>query len=242
MKRIMKKIKLISLLFLSLGVAWLSACGPVASPEPTVTPVDEAAIQTSAVETFVAEITASAPTTTPIPSPTVTPAPTLTPEATLTPTATLSDDAYYQVLDANQASQLLPDYIAFYLVFPLDPESCSYSMRPVLARPYPERTGDVVADVTTALNLLFKFNLPNLGVFTNPLLPANHNLVDITVTGGSMTLYLGGDPARTDNPCINHQMRDQIFATIRQIADDFGIYDVVPYLDSNLYDDYMIGK
>ncbi len=234
--------KLICLLYLFLGVMGLSACGPVASPEPTVTPVDEAAIQTSAVETFVAEITASAPTVTPLPSLTATPVPTLTPEATLTPTATLSDDVYYQVLDANQASQLLPDYIAFYLVFPLDPESCSYSMRPVLARPYPQRTGDVVTDVTAALNLLFKFNLPNLGVFTNPLLPANHNLVNITVTGGSMTLYLGGDPARTDDKCINHQMRDQIFTTIRQIADDFGIYDVVPYLDSNLYDDYMIGE
>jgi hypothetical protein len=220
----------------------LSACGPAATPEPTITPVDEAAIQTAAVETFVAEITASAPTQTPLPSPTATLVPTPTLEPTLTPTATLSDDAFYKVLDSNQANQLLPNYIAFYLVFPLDPESCSYSMRPVLPQPYPERTGDVVADVTTALNLLFKFNFSNLGVFTNPLLPANHKLVSITVTGGSMAVYLTGDPARTDDPCINHQMRDQIFTTIRQIAKDYGINDIVPYLDSHLYDDYMIGE
>jgi len=225
-----------------LTIMGLSSCGPKSTPEPTVTPVDESPIQTSAVETFVAQITASAPTQTPPPSLTAIPAPTLTPEPTLTPTATLSEAAFYKVLDANQAAQLLPEYIAFYLVFPLDPESCSYSMRPVMPQPYQERTGDVVADVTSALNLLFKFNLPNLGVFANPLLPANHKLVDLTVTGGSMAVYLTGDPARTDDKCINHQMRDQIFATIREIAKDFSIYDIVPYLDADLYDDYMLGE
>jgi hypothetical protein len=174
--------------------------------------------------------------------PTQTPKPTQTPEPTLTPTATLSEAAFYRVLDANQASQLLPVYIAFYVVFPLDLENCSYSMRPVMPQPYQERTGDVAADVTTALNLLFKLNVSNLGVFTNPLLPASHQLVDITVSGGSMAVYLTGDPARTDDKCVNHQMRDQIFTTIRQIAKDFGINDIVPYLDDHLYDDYMIGE
>ena len=220
----------------------LNACSPMVSPEPTITPVDEAAIQTAAVETYAADLTASAPTVTPIPSPTATLTPTLTPEPTLTPTASLPADAGYKVLDSSQAAQLLPTYIAFYLVYPVDAGSCSYYMRPVLAQPYRVRTGDVVADVTTALNLLFSFNLPNIGDFTNPLRPASHTLVSITINGGSMTLYLTGDPARTNDKCTNHQMRDQIFSTIRQITNDAGIYDVVPFLDTNLYDDYMIGE
>ena len=226
----------------------LSACGAPLPSEPTVTTMDEGAIQTAAVQTFIAEITASAPTETPLPSPTVTSLPTATltptqiPEPTLTPIPTVSEGAYYKVLNSDEAAQLLPTYIAFYLVYPLDPENCSYTMRPILALTYPQRTGDVVADVTTALNLLFQFSLSNMGVFTNPLLPASHKLVNITVSGSSMAVYLTGDPARTDNRCTNHQMRDQIFTTIRQIAKDFGINDIVPYLDTNLYDDYMIGE
>jgi len=242
----MKKPTLILLRFFSLGIMGLSSCNPAVTA--TVTPVDQSAIETAAVATYIAAVTASAPTETPVPPPTETPLPTQTPEPTwtpeptITPTATLLDGAYYKALDSNEASQLLPDYIAFYLVFPIDPENCSYYMRPVLTQPYLPRTNDVATDVTTALNLLFRFNFPNLGVFTNPLLPADHKVVSITVNGGSMAVYLTGNPARTDDPCTNRQMRDQIFTTIRQIAKNFGIYDIVPYLDTMLYDDYMIGE
>ena len=242
----MKKTTLILLRLFLLAIMGLSACSPAVMV--TVTPVDQFVIETAAVGTYIAEITASAPTETPIPPPTETlfptqtPEPTWTPEPTITPTATLLDGAYYKALDSNEASQLLPDYIAFYLVFPIDLENCSYYMRPVMTQPFLPRTGDVATDVTTALNLLFRFSLPNLGVFENPLLPADHKVVSITVNGGSMAVYLTGGAARTDDPCTNHQMRDQIFTTIRQIAKDFGIYDIVPYLDTMLYDDYMIGE
>ncbi|PWH11990.1 MAG: hypothetical protein DDG60_15435 [Anaerolineae bacterium] len=93
----MKRIILLTL------VLFLVACDS-ATASPTVTPVDVAAIQTSVVQTVVAQATQTAlalPTHTPEPSPlptaTVPPPPpeTPTPEITLSPTPALCDDAIY---------------------------------------------------------------------------------------------------------------------------------------------------
>ncbi len=91
----MKRIILLTLTLL------LAACGSAVT-EPTVTPVDVNAIQTSVVETVMAQATQTAqavPTSTPEPSPepTDTPVPLPTTPATpeITPTQGLCDDAIY---------------------------------------------------------------------------------------------------------------------------------------------------
>lgn len=70
---------------------FLAACSGAAPASPTVTPVDVQAVQTSVVETIVADITQTAlaqptqtsipPTETPVPPPTETPLPEATPTA-----------------------------------------------------------------------------------------------------------------------------------------------------------------
>lgn len=86
------------LLFLTL---LLAACGSAVT-EPTVTPVDVNAIQTSVVQTVMAQAARTAqavPTNTPQPSPTATetpiPPPTEPPAPEATPTRGLCDDAIY---------------------------------------------------------------------------------------------------------------------------------------------------
>jgi len=77
----------------------LTACG--ATPEPTVTPVDIGAIQTSAVATTIAGVTQTAAAYTPTPeaTPTITETPTLavteTPAITATPTVNICDEMVF---------------------------------------------------------------------------------------------------------------------------------------------------
>jgi hypothetical protein len=83
-------------LLLLLVVVLLAACTPSQPVEPTPTPVDVSAIQTSVVQTVVAGVTETiealppTPTDTPLP-PTATLSP--TPEFTLTPTVNICDDS-----------------------------------------------------------------------------------------------------------------------------------------------------
>ncbi len=77
----MKKHSLLFSMIVILPALILSACGSAATPTPLPTPtaVDIPAIQTAAVQTFIAQITADAPTITPTPAVTDTPiAPTAT--------------------------------------------------------------------------------------------------------------------------------------------------------------------
>jgi len=228
-------------LLLGMLVSLLGACGSPSGGLPTST-VDVASLQTAAVGTFVAGLTAAVPTATETPPPTSTPTQTGTP---LPPTSTFTatpTDVLFNVLNAVEEAEYLPTHIAFYVISPISAPECTYYMRPVIAAPYPLKTGDVIVDVTAALTALFRFNFSEPGGFPNPMLPASLQVTGVTREGGSMTVHLTGNPARTDDKCTNRQMRDQLVTTIHRIANGFGIYDIVIWLDTNLYDDYMIGE
>lgn len=223
----------------------LTGCS-VFSPSATPTPVDIGAIQTAGVSTFVAELTQNAPTITPTtaitetftPSPSETLMPTSTPTVTFTPTGTIEP---YLVLNGSNTSELLPTHIAFYVINPVSEDPCTFYLKPVLPYPYPERTGNLVADVTSALNILFSVKQQYIGVFPNPFSASGHTLKSIVVNGYRMDIYITGGPGRTDNLCTNRQMRDQMFKTVHQISDTYGVTEVIIWLDGLLYDDYMIG-
>jgi hypothetical protein len=218
----------------------------VFSQEATPTPADIGAIQTAGVSTFIAEITRNAPTITPTeaitetftPSPTETRLPTSTPTVTTTPTVTIEP---YLVLNASNTSELLPTHLAFYVINPVSENPCNFYLKPVLPYPYPERSGNLVADVTSALNILFSVKQQYIGIFPNPFSASGHILSSIKVDGYRMDIYITGWPGRTDNLCTNRQMRDQMFKTVHQISDTYGVTDVIIWLDNLLYDDYMIG-
>jgi hypothetical protein len=80
----------------------LSACGPSTTPSPTPTPVDVGAVATSAIQTFVAQLTQDAPTVTPTPIATATPITTATstqPRVTLAPPTAASCNGATYVAD-----------------------------------------------------------------------------------------------------------------------------------------------
>jgi len=224
-----------------LVVFGLGACSASSNYQSAIATLSVQEIQTIAVQTFYMELTLKAPTETGTPIPSLTPTQTETPEPTYTPTIT-PIVMLYRVLNSSEAASLLPTNIAFYLIVPEAGKECTYYMRPVLAYPYPQRTGVVTEDISTALKMLFAMNEANLGVFLNPLAPAGHRVISVLQEGSSLVVNFTGNPARTDNPCTNRQMRDQIYTTVSRIARDFGIYDIVMWVDSMLYDDFMIGE
>jgi hypothetical protein len=223
----------------------LYGCGSASTPTATPTPVDIGAIQTASISTFVADLTRNAPTITPTEtaSPTFTASPTenILPSAspTVTLTATLPPNPYLLLDSSNMA--LLPDHIAFYVISPVSENPCNFYLKPVLPYPYPNRTGNLVADVTSALNILFSVNTYYIGGYPNPFAPSGHSLVSMKVDAYRMDIYITGSPARTDNPCTNRMMRDQLFKTVHEISDAYGVTEVIIWLDGLLYDDYMIG-
>jgi len=234
---------------ISLGVVLLTTVlyGCAASTlAATPTPVDIGAIQTAGISTFVADLTRTAPTITPIeivsstisPSPSQTLIPTTTPTSTFAPTATINP---YLILDTSNTTEQLPTHIAFYVINPVSDNPCNFYLKPVLPYPFPQRTGILVADVTTALNILFSVRDQYIGIFPNPLSASGHTLKSIRVVGYRMDIYITGWPGRTDNACTNREMRDQLFKTVHQISDTYGVNDVIIWLDGLLYDDYMIG-
>lgn len=224
---------------------FLSGCAALAPAAPTPTEVDLAAIQTDSVSTFIAGMTLNAPSLTPtlaatqVPTVTDTPQPSATPTETLTPTGTISP---YLVLDARNTADLLPGHIAFYIIEPVSEDPCLYYLKAVLPYPYPERTGVLKTDVTTALNILFNTKTYYIGGYANPFSLSGHSITEIKVNGYRMDITISGNPARTTNTCTNHMMRDQMFKTVHEISDPFGVTEVVIWLNTLLYDDYMIGN
>lgn len=217
----------------------------LSSPTETSTPVDLGAVQTAAISTFAADLTRSAPTVTLIPTITTSPTliPSLTPLQTATPTATYTSVATlnpYLVLDST-TMDLLPTYIPFYVVNPVSDDPCIFYLKPVLSNPFLPRTGKLEADVTTALNNLFWIKESWIGGFPNPFSASGHILVSMTASGNRLDIYITGWPGRTNNTCTNRAMRDQMFKTVHQISDPYGVTDVIIWQDGLLYDDYMIG-
>jgi hypothetical protein len=238
------RILLINLLVFSIFLVGCTAAPPVV----TSTPQDIGAIQTAGVATFIAELTSSTPLILPTETlaPTLTPSQTFTLEPTLIPTATSTPVPTippYLMLDSSNMAELLPGHIPFFVVAPMSEDPCLFYLKPVLRYPYPLRTGNLIADVTTALDILFSVKDYYINGFPNPLAPSGHSLVEIKVNGYRMDILITGAPARTDDPCINRMMRDQIFKTVYAISDEYGFTEVIIWLDTwnMLYDDYMIG-
>ena len=221
----------------------LCSCGFGGSSLPTVNALDMAAMQTSAIQTFYVELTRSIPTPTKTFVPTSTSTVTETPVPVFTPTMTPTL-VRYRVLDSIEAAEMLPTHIAYYLVTLVSSEDCTFYMRPVLQYPFPEKTGDLVTDVTSALTMLFSLNETNIAGFLNPLAPTGHTVLSIDPQGSSMVIYISGNPMRTEDPCVNNQMRTQLFTTAGKISAEHGIYDIVIWVEPEdfLYDDYMIGR
>lgn len=170
-------------------------------PEPTPTPTNTPIPPTST----------PIPTDTPIPTETPTEIPTSTPLPTIPPLPTASPTAT-KVIGGKP--------IYFYFVLPKSGGNvaCGDSLAPLTSGKY--QTGDVEADIMTALQQLFSFHMAEFGELYNPLYKSNLKVDSVEFYDGTQTIVeLSGDYVKTEDDCDPGRVLAMIQATIRQFPD-----------------------
>jgi hypothetical protein len=99
------------------------------------------------------------------------------------------------------------------------------------------RTGDVEADVRTALGRLF-FKRQWFGKLVNPVYLSNLSVADVVFneSTGEVSVNLEGTYVRSGDRCDEGRVRAQIWTTIRQFK---GIKTVYILLNENLLGDIL---
>jgi len=218
------------ILGLSVALAVASGCA-TSSNEFVATPITT--IQS------IATYTQPAPTATPIP-PTIT----LTATATLTPSATATTLPTDTPTPSSTATEtLMPPtpsgddavYVYYIQLETGGPVSCGDSL--IRANTGVWRTGNVEADVTTALNRLF-YKREFIGSLYNPIFRSNFQVqsVEFKDFSGYIEVNLVGTYVRSDDRCDDSRVRAQVWTTIRQFA---GVKTVKVLLNGNLLGDIL---
>jgi hypothetical protein len=217
-------------IFLVVVAAGMTGCrNTLATPIPeTNTPAVEFSPTIEA-----ATATAQLPSATPSPSPTIThtspPLPTDTPLPSLTPTLTSlpptpsGDEAIYIYLIQQDTDGLI---------------KCGKTGDSVIKiNTGNYRSGDVAADVATALRSLFVKRQWIAGLY-NPAYLSNINVtsVDFKPFQGLISIRLAGTYVRSGDRCDDARVRAQVWSTIRQFP---GIKTIDILLNGNLLGDIL---
>lgn len=222
-------IKVMWLLLTLLAMIIVSGCGGApASPEPTLT------ILIPATDTALPPTPSPLPpTNTPLPpTPTDIPTQTEPPPPTETP---LPTETYTPTSPPPTASGDEAIYVYYIQTGTGGPVACGDSLIKVNTGLY--RTGDVAADVRTALGRLFN-KQEYLGNLYNPIFRSNFNTqsVDFKAYEGLVDVFLDGAYVRSDDRCDDGRVRAQIWTTIRQFP---GVKTVYILLNDNLLGDIL---
>jgi hypothetical protein len=115
------------------------------------------------------------------------------------------------------------------------PVACGDSL--VAANTGMSRTGDIEADVRTALERLF-FKRQWFGVLYNPIYLSNLSVANVSFNAptGEISVDLTGSYIRSGDRCDEGRVRAQVWTTIRQFKD---IKTVYVLLDGNLLGDIL---
>lgn len=162
-------------------------------------------------ETATAEPTATnTPTLAPTETATVTPTSSPTPTPTEEPTETPAPQA------VNSSA-----WITSYLISENTGGNagCGDTLIPLSSGQV--RSGDVVADVTTALNSLFSIGVQYSGGFYNAVYQSSLKVskVDFSSSDGLMIVYLSGKFTKPKDGCEKERYRDQVWGTIYQFSE-----------------------
>ncbi|HLA96894.1 MAG TPA: hypothetical protein VJL34_00455 [Anaerolineales bacterium] len=211
-----------------------TACSAAAQEAPTATPApatstlllpSDTAMPPTATETLTETSTATQP-----PTATETLPPSLT--LTLTPTETATPTSTAQPLSASQA-------IVKYLVIlgTGGNVGCGDSLLPVSTGHRP--SGDVVKDVTLALNSLFSTGVKYVGDLYNPLYQSGLRVdrVDFKKYSGVTVIYLSGSFTKPKDNCDRLLYRAQVWQTIRQFKE---IKDITVVANKYLLGDLLV--
>ena len=194
---------------------------PIAFTQPTATYTQlvpsATPIPPTITQTVTATLTPSATSTTP---PTKTPTPSSTATETLIPPTPSGEDAvyvYYIQLDTG------------------GPVSCGDTL--IRANTGAWRTGDVEADVTTALKRLF-YKREFIGSLYNPIFRSNFQVqsVEYKDFSGYVEVNLVGTYVRSGDRCDDSRVRAQVWTTIRQFP---RVKNVKVLLNGNLLGDIL---
>lgn len=116
-----------------------------------------------------------------------------------------------------------------------DPKDCDYIA--VRINTGMRRTGDVTADVKTALRSLF-VKRQYYGSLSNPVYLSNISVqsVDFKTFTGEVSVLLTGSYVRSGDSCDDGRVRAQIWSTIRQFPEVKSIFIL---LNGNLLGDIL---
>lgn len=226
---------LLGLLWMIASLIWLTACQPgflndsievITSIPATDTPVALAS-------------TTSLPPTSTVTS-TFTPAP--TPTLTTTATATLSPTP--SATPSGTPTETMPPptpsgkdaiYVYYIQLGTGGPVACGDSLVPVNTGQW--RTGDITADVKTALQRLF-FKREWFGNLYHPIFRSNLEVesVNFKSYSGLVSINLTGTYVRSDDRCDDSRVRAQVWTTVRQFSK---IKQVYILLNGNLLGDIL---
>jgi hypothetical protein len=196
-----------------------------ASPSPTLTL--EPATETPLPPT----VTLPPPTETASPVP-ATPTATLTPLPSDTPTVTLTETPTSPPPSPSGDEAI---YVYYLQLDTGGPVACGDSL--VAANTGLSRTGDIEADVRTALERLF-FKLQWFGGLYNPIYLSNLSVTNVSFNAptGEVSVDLTGSYVRSGDRCDEGRVRAQVWTTIRQFKDIKTVYIL---LDGNLLGDIL---
>lgn len=185
---------------------------------PTLTSPPPTATVPPPTETATAIPHTSTPTVTPLPS--ETPAPTETPTETSPPPTPSGEDAIY---------------VYYILLNDGGPVACGDSL--VKANTGLARTGDIEADVRTALERLF-FKRQYFGRLYNPVYLSNLEVESVKYDKNTkeVSVRLDGTYVRSGDRCDDGRVRAQIWTTIRQFE---GVKTVYILLRESLLGDIL---
>ena len=178
-----------------------SLSAPTATQTETATPIPPT--DTPVPTPTATQIPTDTPTVTLTSIPTETPTPSETPTSTMPPPTPSGEDAIY----------------VYYIQLDTDgPVACGDSLVPLNTGM--ARTGNIEADVTTALSRLF-YQRQFFGNLYNALFRSNMsvNSVEFEENTGLINVYLDGTYVRSDDRCDDRRVRAQVWTTIKQFKE-----------------------
>jgi hypothetical protein len=174
------------------------------------------------------------PTNTPIP-PTATPIPTETPlpTATFTPlpteTPTQAPPTIPPTLAPPTETPTKDEAILVYYINKEDrgPYGCNEALW--WLNTGMRKSGNLVSDITYALNTILGFHNDTIGILHNPGWASNLSVGDVIVRpDGTVVVNLSGTYNRTGDNCDGPRFRDQLKTTVRQFE---GVGNVLIYVN-----------
>ena len=212
----------------------LAACSPATQSAPAITlapatdtlslPTDTPLPPTATATLTQTNTPTQPPTATETPPPSETATPTLT--DTPTPTATLPPAS-------------LSDVIVKYLVIPGTGGNVGCGDSLVAVSTGQRKTGDVVNDLTLALNSLFATGVKYVGDLYNPLFQSSLKVdrLEFSKYSGVIVIYLTGSFTKPKENCDRLLYRAQVWATIRQFKE---IKDITVVANKYLLGDLLV--